>query len=724
MADQPSAVSRPTRFRIGVDVGGTFTDVYVVRDGSSVRGKADTTAYDLKVGFFNAVNNAAEQLGEPLDAVLKDAESIVYSTTVGTNALIEHRGPRLGLITTMGFEDTVLIGRGRSWADGLPVEAKYDRGRAQRPEPLVPRQLIVGLRERQDSWGKVLMPLKDEDVLEQVQYLVDQGVRGFVVVLLYSYVNPAHERRVRQLIRSQYPEAYLGHMPVFLSSEVSPQMGEYRRTMTCLLDAFLQLETQDHLLSLTDELHETGYRRPFLIAKCTGGVSSLSRTRPIHLFGSGPVSGIIGASAVGKSYGLNNLLVTDMGGTSFDLGLVVEGRERTYDYDPVIDRWRVQVPLVAHWSIGAGGGSIARVEDGLLKVGPRSARALPGPACYARGGEQATVTDADVVLGYIDPEYFLGGRIRLDADRATAEVQRKIAEPLGMDLHTAAWSVKQIVDGMMGQEIYRIAALTSGLDPRDFTMFAFGGAGAVHAVGCALSADVSRIATFPFGSVAGAYGTLNLDVLQTYEKTHSAIFFSSQSQSYDPGVVPAFNQGVQELLAEAQRDMDEEGFEMGRITFQLEVLMRFGQQRHTLPVTAQKLALEGEPDVRWLVDTFVQAYADAYGSGSVFLEAGVEMLGLRLNAIAPLDRPPLLETASSGSRVATTAQPIGDRTAYWGPAHGAVPTPVYRRHELLAGAEMGGPALVESEDTVCVVPPGWRFRIDEQRTGWLEAEGR
>jgi len=702
--------------RIGVDVGGTFTDVFVVADGVAVRGKSDTTAYDLKVGFFNAVSVAAAELGRPLEAVLGEAESIVYSTTIGTNALIEHRGPRLGLITTSGFEDTVLIGRGRSWADGLPTEAKYDRGRARRPVPLVPRHLIVGVRERLDMFGKVLMPIMDEDVLGKVQSLVDQGVRGFVVVLLYSYVNPAHERRVRDLIRAQYPEAYLGHMPVFLSSEVSPQMGEYRRTMTCILDAFLRLETENHLVSLTDELRDAGYRRPFLVAKCTGGASSLSRTRPIHLFGSGPVSGIIGASVIARAGNVPNTLVTDMGGTSFDLGLIVEGRERTYEYDPIIDRWRVQVPLVAHWSIGAGGGSIARVENGILKVGPQSARALPGPACYARGGEEPTVTDADVVLGYVDPAYFLGGRIVLDAARAGAALRAKVAEPLGMDLHTAAWSVKQLVDGTMGQEIYRITALTSGLDPREFTLFALGGAGPVHAAGYAVAADVPRCATFPFGSVFGAFGALNLDILQTYEKTHSAIFFSSQTQAYNAEAVAPFNAIVQELLEIARRDMEEEGFELSRLTFQLEVLMRFGQQRHTLPVDAHKLRLTDEQDVRWLVDRFVKAYADAYGQGAVFLEAGVEVLGLRLNAVAALAKPPLPRAAGTRG----TAEPKGKRVAYWGPAAGVAETPVYQRERLSPGQELVGPALIESDDTVCVLPPGWRFLLDEQMVGWME----
>jgi N-methylhydantoinase A len=710
--------------RIGVDVGGTFTDVVLSTDHGTVRGKADTTAFDLRVGFFNAVREAAKTLsiddGDP--DVIRAAEAIVYSTTVGTNALVEQQGPLLGVLTTAGFEDTMLIGRARSWADGLAVDARYDRGRAQRPTPLVPRSLVVGLRERLDPFGDVLIGLRREHVVRAVDELVDQGVRGFVVVLLYSYVNSVHEQLVREVIREQYPEIYLGHMPVFLSSEVSPQQGEYRRAMTCILDAFLRLGTEDHLVALAEDLRDAGYKEPLLIAKCTGGASSPSRTRPIHLFGSGPVSGIIGASAVSKSYGITNTLVTDMGGTSFDLGMVVDGRERTYDYDPVIDRWRVQVPLVAHWSIGAGGGSIAHVADGILKVGPQSAHSLPGPAAYGRGGEEPTVTDADLVLGYIDPNYFLGGRIKMDGERAERAIREKIAEPLGTDVLTAAWSVKQLIDGFMGQEIYRIAALSSGMDPREFTIFAFGGAGPVHASGFAAAADVASVATFEFGSVAGAFGTLTLDVQQIYERTHSAIVFSSTTKDYVEDAIPALNVAVGELIEEAARDMAEEGFALEKVSHKLEVLLRFGQQRHFLAIETPRLEFTTAADLRELVEAFTSDYARAYGRGAVFLEAGVEIFGLRLNAIALREKPEHL-----GAHVSAPGGGEGrkaSREAYWGPDFGTVQTAVFDRLGVAVDRELEGPALIESVDTVCVVPPGWTYRIDERGVGWMNEEER
>ncbi len=707
------------RLSIGVDVGGTFTDVVVSRGGLTVHGKADTTAFDLRVGVANAIEEVAQLLEMTGSELLGSADSMVYSTTVGTNALIEHKGPVLGLITTHGFEDSLLVGRGRNWADGLAVEERYDRGRAQRPRPLIPRDFVVGVHERIGNKGEVLIPLRDEEVLRKIQLLVDKGVRGIVVVLLYSYVNPTHEQRIRDLIREQYPDVYLGHMPVFLSSELSPQMGEYRRTTTCILDAFLRLETEEHLVALSEDLRESGYAKPLLIAKCTGGASSLSRTRPIQQFGSGPVSGIVGVTAISRDYKLPNVFLTDMGGTSFDLGLVVEGHERLYEYDPIIDRWRVQVPLVAHWSIGAGGGSIASVQDGILQVGPQSAHSLPGPACYARGGEEPTVTDADVVLGYIDPDYFLGGRILLDKAKAEQAVIERIAKPLGITAYEAAWDIKRLVDAMMGQEIYRIAAQMSGLDPRDFVAFAYGGAGPVHAVGYSDAADVSKVATFEFGSVGGAYGTLSLDIVQVYERTHSDILYSRGK--YNAASIAPMNEAMQILLAEAERDMDEEGFDLSQIRFEFEILLRFGQQRHVMPIPWLSREFSGISQIEQVVESFVKAYGDAYGKGAAFLEAGVEVLGLRLSAIGDVPSPRL--DGSLLREVAKSAEPIGHRSAYWGFEHGEVETPVYRRDQVADDIEISGPALIESVDTVCVVPPGWSFRLDRRRVGWLEREG-
>ena len=702
---------------LGVDVGGTFTDVVFMRDGATFRGKSDTTHYDLKVGFMNAARVAAERGGMALDEALRAADSIVYSTTVGTNALIERRGTKLGLITTKGFEHTVHVGRARNWGDGLPTEKKYDRGRAVRPAPIIPQDRIVAVQERIDNLGNVIIPLRDDDVRDKIQQLVDKGVRGFVVVLLQSYVNPVHEKRVGALIAEQFPETYLGHMPVYLSHAISPKAGEYRRSMTVIIDAYLRELTEGHLLRLSDDLREIGYKRPVFVAKNTGGLSSLSRSQALHLLGSSPSASVIGADYIGSIIGAKNIVVSDMGGTSFDVGLVVEGQDRVYEYDPVVERFRVQIPYVAHWSVGAGGGSIARVVNGELKVGPQSAGSNPGPACYNRGGQDPTVTDADVVLGYVNPENFLGGKQKLDAARAEAAIRTKIAEPLGLSVMDAAWDIKRLIDGYMGQEMYRIAALTSGHDPRDFVLFALGGAGPVHAAGYAEGTDVSRVATFSVSSVFGAFSTLTLDVLQTYEKTLNLNLYSHKTGGYAAQNAARFNAEVDTLLEFANRDMQEEGFDFSKVRLEAEIQMCYGQQRQTLPIKVPRMRLANAADIKEVCDAFNAAYAEKYGKGAVYPEAGIEMVQLRLNAIAPAAKSPL-------TKIAPDADPersrVGTRKVYWGPETGLVETPIYRRETMGAGVVLAGPVLCEAEDTVIVTPAGWRFRTDEWGVGWIE----
>jgi N-methylhydantoinase A len=703
---------------IGIDVGGTFTDVYSRHGSESAFAKADTTDFDLKQGVLTALEELAAKLGQSPEEMLRDTAKIVYSTTVGTNALLERKGPRLGIITTAGFDHTLAIGRGRSWADGLSVDKRLDRARASRPAPLVPQALTATVRERVTSTGQVLLPLADDDARSSIQRLVDQGVQGFVVSLLYSYVYPAHEQRIRQLIREEYPEECLGHYPVILSCEASPEMGEYRRLTTCILDGFLRMMTEEHLLELSEELLAKGYRRPLLVAKCTGGASSLSRTRPIHLYGSGPVAGISGGRRLARHYALDKVIIADMGGTSFDVGIVTDGATSTFDSDPVIDRWRVQVPVIAHWSIGAGGGSIAHVADGTLKVGPRSAHAMPGPACYGRGGYEPTVTDADVVLGYVDPDYFLGGRFLIDADLAGEAVDEHVGKPTGKSTVDAAWDVKHLVDGIMGHEIYRLAAMNSGVDPREFAALVFGGAGPVHAAGFCEAADVSSILVPSFGSVSGAYGTLALQVQQIYEISFIARISYGGDGGYRLEAVGDINEAVASLMSQSQRDLRDEELDVDEVRYDVYLLMRFGQQRHMMSVPLPRPAI-GAEDLPLIAAEFAGHYAAAYGAEAVFLEAGIEAVGVRLEAH--------VGTGETGDLVgeAPLSGPHrkGARSAYWGPEVGWVDTDVYWRDRLPAGCRLSGPALVEAEDTVCVVPPGWDYRIDEQRTGWLTRAG-
>lgn len=705
------------RIALGIDVGGTFTDVVMLRDNQIVTAKAETTHYDLKLGVFNAIRLAAEQIDTELGALLAATSAIVYSTTVGTNALIERRGTRLGVITTHGFEDAILVGRSANWADGLPPQAKYDRGRGRRPIPIIPRENIVGALERIDNLGQVLMPLNESHLREKVQELVDRGVRGIVVVTLNSFVNPAHERRIAEIVRTDYPECYLGHLPVYLSCDISPQMDEYRRAMTVILDAYLREVSEDHLLRMVEDLRGSGYRRPVFVSKNTGGISSLSRTQALHLYGSGPAAAVMGAAYLRGLTGCESAVVADMGGTSFDVGLVGAGQETRYEQNPIIERFRVQVPIVPHWSIGAGGGSIARLENGALKVGPQSAGSNPGPACYAMGGEHPTVTDADVVLGFINPNYFLGGAFRLDAERSREAIETKIAAPLGITAEHAAWNIKQLIDGVMGQEIYRLCVYRSGQDPRSLAMFAFGGAGPVHATGLAEFAGIRRILTFPFSSVFGAFSTLTLDIFQSYEKTLVMTLYSQEEGGYAVDRIDRINAELSNLTELARRDMSEEGFEMELVQLKAEALLCYRNQRQTIQVPMPALALTDRDDVQALCEAFNTAYAARYGQGAVFKEVGIELLALRLIASVPTVKPAV---SSGPHRDSGEPRHKESRRVFWGRLAGFVETPVYDREGLAEGDSLLGPALCESKDTVMVVPSGWRLRIATNNLAWIE----
>ncbi|MDX6235009.1 MAG: N-methylhydantoinase, partial [Nocardioidaceae bacterium] len=410
---------------IDIDIGGTFTDCFVTLGEQTAWCKTRTTGYDLSVGMNEAISEAAGRLETDVDGLLAHVDIIRYSTTLAMNKLIEHKGPRLGLLFTEGFEDTTLIGRASQWADGIPIKYQRNIARIERPTPLIGKEMIVGVRERVDSNGTIVRPLDEDHLRQQIQYLVDSGVRGFVVSLLWSFLNPANEQRVKDIIEQEYHSAYLGAMPVFLASDVAPRIYEYPRTMMAILNAYLHQGMYEELSGIGDELRDRGYHRPMMMIHNTGGMASVLRTSAVSTYNGGPVAGLMGSAHLGRLYGSGNVFASDMGGTSFDIGMIAEGSPRFYQFTPIIDRWMVDATVVDTLSVGAGGGSIARVNPLIanrVEVGPESAGSMPGPVAYNQGGTEPTVTDADVVLGYINPEFFHGGQIQLDARRAARAV--------------------------------------------------------------------------------------------------------------------------------------------------------------------------------------------------------------------------------------------------------------------------------------------------------------
>jgi N-methylhydantoinase A/oxoprolinase/acetone carboxylase beta subunit len=703
---------------IDIDVGGTFTDLVLNFDGKALIKKTPTTPYDLSVCFSRVIEDGAAALGLKINELLPAIDMIRYSTTIAMNRLIEKKGPRLGLITTEGHEDVVLIGRGAQWIDGTRVQERRNLAIQKKPEPLIPRDMIVGVKERVDSRGEIIRPLDENDVREKVRYLVSRGARGFVVSLLWGFLNSAHERRVKEIIRDEYKEFHIGYLPVVLAGQVVGKLGEYERTLAAILDAYLQRSMQIELSAMWDKLRERGYKKPLLMIQSSGGIAEVFRTTACRTFNSGPVSGLMGAHHVAKSLGYQNVVMTDMGGTSFDVGLVVKDSVRSYDFRPIIDRWMVGITMIKTLSVGAGGGSIASINPLLqnqLQVGPRSAGSMPGPACFSLGGTEPTVTDADVVLGYINPAYYSGGRMKLDKNRAIAAVRDKIAKPFGISVEEAAMLIRKIVNGNMASAIMKEVHLR-GYSPEDFILFVGGGAGATHAEG--YKADIKKAVTFPFSPVFCAFGSSTMDIMHVYEVSKKLTLMSPGTQELTQEFA-VFNRTVEELLEQARKDLIADGLNPSTASFVLELDMLYGGQFHVKRALSPRLALNSIEDVAAICEAFKKEFSEAFSPFVVNPEGGVFVDSFILKAIVPVQQIDLPKMPLEGHDPLGARK--GERPAYWPDAKDFRPTPVYAYEMLKPGNRLEGPAILEGEYTTVVVPPAMKFSIDERGLGILES---
>jgi N-methylhydantoinase A/oxoprolinase/acetone carboxylase beta subunit len=704
---------------IDIDVGGTFTDLVLNFNGKALIKKSPTTPYDLSVCFTRVIEDGAAALGMKIEDLLPAIEMIRYSTTIALNRLIEKKGPRLGLITTEGHEDVVLLGRGAQWIDGTRVSERRNLAVQNKPEPLIPRDMIVGVKERVDSRGHIIRPLDENDVREKVRYLTSRGARGFVVALLWGFLNPANERRVKEIIRDEYKEFHIGYLPVVLAGQVVGKLGEYERTMAAILDAYLQRSMQIELSAMWDKLREKGYSKPLLMIQSSGGIAEVFRTAASRTFNSGPVSGLMGAHHVAKILGYQNVVMTDMGGTSFDVGLVVKDSVRSYDFRPIIDRWMVGITMIKTLSIGAGGGSIASINkllENRVQVGPRSAGSIPGPACFNLGGTEPTVTDADVVLGYLNPEYYFGGKMRLDKNRAIQAVREKIAKPLGIGVEEAAVIVRKIVNGNMASAIMKEVHLR-GHSPEDFILFVGGGAGPTHAEG--YKADIPKAVTFAFSPVFCAFGSSTMDIMHVYEVSKKLTLMEPRTQKITNDFT-IFNETVEGLIEQARRDLTGDGLNLNDASFVLELDMLYGGQFHVKRALSPLLAVHSTEDVRAICDAFNKEFSEAFSPFVVNPEGGIFIESFILKAIVPTKKIELPKLKLEGASPAAARK--GERPVYWPLEKDFRPTPIFTYESLRPGNVVEGPAIVEGEYTTLVVPPALHFTIDNRGLGILESK--
>jgi N-methylhydantoinase A/oxoprolinase/acetone carboxylase beta subunit len=702
---------------IDIDVGGTFTDLVLNYKGKSLIRKSPTTPYDLSVCFTRVIEEGASALGMKIDQLLPAIDMIRYSTTIALNRLIEKKGPRLALITTEGHEDVVLIGRGAQWIDGTRVAERRNLSVQKKPDPLIPRDMIVGVKERVDSRGKVIRPLDENDVREKVRYLTSRGARGFVVALLWGFLNPANERRVKEIIRDEYKEFHIGYLPVVLAGQVVGKLGEYERTLAAILDAYLQRSMQIELSAMWDKLREKGYSKPLLMIQSSGGIAEVFRTAASRTFNSGPVSGLMGAHHVAKTLGYQNVVMTDMGGTSFDVGLVVKDSVRSYDFRPIIDRWMVGITMIKTLSIGAGGGSIAYINkllENRVQVGPRSAGSIPGPACFNLGGTEPTVTDADVVLGYVNPQFYFGGKMRLDKNRAVSSVREKIAKPLGIGVEEAAVIIRKIVNGNMASAIMKEVHLR-GHSPEEFILFVGGGAGPTHAEG--FKADIPKAVTFAFSPVFCAFGSSTMDIMHVYEASKKLTLMEPRTQQVSNDFA-IFNETVEPLVQQARRDLTGDGLNLAEASFVLELDMLYGGQFHVKRTLCPLLAIHTQEDVRAICDAFNKEFSEAFSPFVVNPEGGIFIESFILKVIVPTKKVELPKLTLEGHHPATARK--GTRPVYWPTEKDFRDTPIFSYESLRPGNVVEGPVVVEGEYTTLVVPPAMRFSIDERGLGILE----
>ncbi|TDV57841.1 hydantoinase/oxoprolinase family protein [Actinophytocola oryzae] len=679
-------------YRVGVDVGGTFTDCVVVSDsGATWAVKARTTPEDQSGGVLDSVVAAAQAVGLPdVGSLLAACRTFVHGSTVATNVMVTRRGARTALLTTRGHEDAIRIGRGRQRVAGLPESRVTHVTHHAKPRPLVAPTDVVGLRERIDADGTVLVALDEKQVRATFEALVDSGVEALAVCLLWSITNPVHERRVREIAAEVAPDLYIS-----LSSEVAPVLGEYERTTSTVVNSYVGPAVARYLTSLEERLGRAGLRSSILYTQADGGLAAAESViaRPLSILDSGPAAGVLGVASLAAEMTRQNVLCADVGGTTFDVG-VVNGGTAEQDAYPVVDQYELRLPKVLIKSIGAGGGSIAWTDGrGVLRVGPQSAGAVPGPACYGNGGTQPTVTDAYLALGHLDPETPLASGIRPDMAAARAALSTVLG-PERATPEEAAAAIVRIAENQMADLLHRVT-MERGLDPRDFTLAVYGGAGPLFGAAIANIIGIDTVHVVPHSGAFSALGMLQTDLTWTAEESFVARVPMDPARRTELGDrVSALREQVTGVLGRHGNATD--------VRLRTSVGVRFALQAHHLDVE-----LPGEPGDdgfdELVRSAFVARYRQTYGRNSAYEPAPVEVVYVRVVGSVGGGRSGHGFGATTGE---STAAAPGERCVHF-PGHGFTPARILDGAALVEGTGFDGPAIVHGAGETTTVPPGW-----------------
>ena len=677
-------------YLVGIDVGGTFTDLIVMGDFGVDLVKVPSVPDDLVGSVLGGLEILAERHGLTVEGLLGDLSRLVHGTTIAANALIERKGARAGFITTRGFRDTLVMRR-------MFRENMYDT-RAREPEPLVTRDNIFEVEERIDRSGEVVTQLDTDAAARIIAEIRQRGLESVGVCFLFSFRNPAHEREVKALLAEGAPGLYIS-----ASCDICPEIRDYERACTTHINAYVQPATDKYLRAVDRALKERGMNATLEVMESNGGVSdpSTASERAVNMLLSGPVGGVMGGAYLGDQTGYGHLISFDMGGTSCDISLIQDGRATLST--PItstathckFEGWDVLIPFIDIHTIGSGGGSVAWIDDvGALHVGPASMGAEPGPACYGKLGEKATVTDADVVLGYIDPDYYLGGRIALDAERAQLAIQ-EIGSAIGTSVTEAADGIFQIVNANMINGI-RVVSVEKGHDPRDFALLSYGGAGAVHATALIEDMGVDRVIIPQLAAGFSAFGLLCTDLHRDFAMTLHGSLDSLRIRDINAAFRAMEKKGRQFFRSDGKADRD--------IRFEYAADMRYQRQSHDI-----RVALDAPVrSKRQVIDSFNRTYHDSYGY--LLDEAAILLVNLRVSAYDACDKPAIQARRRTG--VIGGGALKGRRPAYFTERGRFVQTKVYDGHALRPGNSLKGPAVVELATTTIVVRPGQNLAVD------------
>jgi N-methylhydantoinase A len=680
--------------RFGVDIGGTFTDIVLTEpDGTIHVSKVSSTTYEPHRAVIDGMRDLLAASGVAPQAV----GEIVHGNTVASNTILQRAGAATGLITTRGFRDVLEIGR-------IRTPEMFDLT-WEKPVPLVRRRHRLEVTERIGADGAIVEPLDEAGLIAAAGQLVEAGIRSLAICFINSYVNPIHEQRAEELVRQHHPDVSLS-----VSSRILPEIKEYERTSTTVVNAYLRPVMERYLELLQTGVREIGIAAPLLVIASNGGVASAAATaeKPVFSVGSGPAAGVIGAARLGERQGYGNVIAFDMGGTTAKASLIEDGKvtlTTEYEFREGLSTssrfikaggYMLKVPAIDIAEVGAGGGSIAHVDaGGLLHVGPQSAGAEPGPACYGLGGDAPTVTDASVAIGYLNPRYLAGGALEIDRDKALAAIRRDVAGPLGVDEIEAAHGIRAVANANMARAL-RSVSVERGRDPRDFVLMTFGGSGALHAVELARMLEIGEVVVPALPGVFTAVGMLASDV-----EHHLVRACSAPLAGLDHAAMQA---RLDELRAEAEETLAREGFGDGERQIAFAVDMRYRKQslELTVPMPGDRFT---DPVVAGLREGFVAAYATTYGYASDREEPEI----VNLRAVASGTGRARLDFAASRVDAPPPAERAENRAVYFERGAPPVEVPV-RDRDSVTEAPQAGPVILESYESTIVVPPGASVR--------------